>query len=448
MNTGDHQKESGQVLILIAVAFIVLLGFTALAIDGGMIYSDRRQAQNAADAAALAGALQKAEGQLDTTAIAKAEEVLAVNHYDPAQASIVVSTGSDSDGSYFQVQVDLSSITKMFFAHLFGFNEVENKVNAVAKTRGSFGGPEGAAIIAMGDCTIPVKDGGVKHLITLNGGGAEDKGGGLVVLNGDIFLNSPGPDVCPIELTSAPKSIGVLAVNGNIISVGSYDYPWEPMIDPSPITQHDANGGLRIGDPLEGLDEPVCNSNGSVDSPNVYNPGNYGEGYSLDFPTDGDITLKPGIYCIYGDSKNPKDISMASGSSISGDGVVLYLANLGAKFSGQALVHLTAPTDTNCEGTAGDPSNICDYNGMVIFSARGNTAEIEFSGNGHTEVWGTVYALDGSVRADGGGSEQDEWVVRGQVITKNLVGNGSGTFSVLYDDEWIYHGKPKIALTK
>ena len=47
--------ENGQVMILIAIGFAILLGFVALAVDGGMLYSDRRQAQNAADAAALAG---------------------------------------------------------------------------------------------------------------------------------------------------------------------------------------------------------------------------------------------------------------------------------------------------------------------------------------------------------------------------------------------------------
>ncbi len=37
------------------LAFVVLLGFTALAIDGGMVYADRRHAQNGADASSLAG---------------------------------------------------------------------------------------------------------------------------------------------------------------------------------------------------------------------------------------------------------------------------------------------------------------------------------------------------------------------------------------------------------
>ena len=52
----DRQSsEKGQALVLIVLAMVVLLGFTALAVDGGMVYSDRRHAQNASDAASLAG---------------------------------------------------------------------------------------------------------------------------------------------------------------------------------------------------------------------------------------------------------------------------------------------------------------------------------------------------------------------------------------------------------
>jgi hypothetical protein len=40
--------------VLIVVAMVVLLGFTALAVDGSMVYSDRRYAQSAADASSLA----------------------------------------------------------------------------------------------------------------------------------------------------------------------------------------------------------------------------------------------------------------------------------------------------------------------------------------------------------------------------------------------------------
>ena len=55
-NTVEKQPaERGQVLVLLVLGMVVLLGFTALAVDGGMVYADRRQAQNASDASSLAG---------------------------------------------------------------------------------------------------------------------------------------------------------------------------------------------------------------------------------------------------------------------------------------------------------------------------------------------------------------------------------------------------------
>ena len=50
------RKQSGQAVVLVAVAVVVLTAILALALDGGGIYLDRRQIQNAADSAALAGA--------------------------------------------------------------------------------------------------------------------------------------------------------------------------------------------------------------------------------------------------------------------------------------------------------------------------------------------------------------------------------------------------------
>ncbi len=50
------EREQGQAIIILALAMVALLAFAALAIDGGNTYVERRRAQNAADAGALAGA--------------------------------------------------------------------------------------------------------------------------------------------------------------------------------------------------------------------------------------------------------------------------------------------------------------------------------------------------------------------------------------------------------
>jgi Putative Flp pilus-assembly TadE/G-like len=63
MRTPQRQRardDRGAVLVHVAVAILALLAFSALAIDLGAMWVGRRQAQNAADAAALAGALSLA----------------------------------------------------------------------------------------------------------------------------------------------------------------------------------------------------------------------------------------------------------------------------------------------------------------------------------------------------------------------------------------------------
>src|SRR6185436_4073542 len=62
MKRQPQLKERGQALVVIAIAAIALFAFAALAIDGSMVFSDRRHAQNAADTAALDAALAKVRG--------------------------------------------------------------------------------------------------------------------------------------------------------------------------------------------------------------------------------------------------------------------------------------------------------------------------------------------------------------------------------------------------
>ena len=54
-----HQRRSddrGAFTVLLAISLLALLGLTGLVVDGGRAYADHRATQNAADAAALAGA--------------------------------------------------------------------------------------------------------------------------------------------------------------------------------------------------------------------------------------------------------------------------------------------------------------------------------------------------------------------------------------------------------
>jgi hypothetical protein len=85
-------KEKGQTLVIVAIILVVLLGMLAVIIDGGYAYSNRRSAQNAADAAALAGASELCKGNPDSTAISVASNQAGKNNAvaDPYNGDIFV----------------------------------------------------------------------------------------------------------------------------------------------------------------------------------------------------------------------------------------------------------------------------------------------------------------------------------------------------------------------
>ncbi len=63
-----RKNESGQALVLVAVALVILLGFAGLGIDMGNLRYQRRLQQTAADAAAIAGATNLSYGGVQTGA--------------------------------------------------------------------------------------------------------------------------------------------------------------------------------------------------------------------------------------------------------------------------------------------------------------------------------------------------------------------------------------------
>lgn len=56
LGLAERSRQSGATAVIVAICLVVLVGFAALAIDIGFLYSTRNELQNTADAGALAGA--------------------------------------------------------------------------------------------------------------------------------------------------------------------------------------------------------------------------------------------------------------------------------------------------------------------------------------------------------------------------------------------------------
>jgi Flp pilus assembly protein TadG len=93
------RDERGSILVHVTVAIIGLMAFSALVIDYGVMWSSRRQAQNSADAAALAGAVSLAFN--DATdydrARAMAQAVGQENRIFGQKPNVTLGSGNNAD---------------------------------------------------------------------------------------------------------------------------------------------------------------------------------------------------------------------------------------------------------------------------------------------------------------------------------------------------------------
>jgi Flp pilus assembly protein TadG len=170
---GAARRRGGQVLAIFALALFVIVGMVALVLEGGNAFAQQRITQNAADAAANAGAVVLAErlggatrtdAHVDTavTAVAGANDLAApVAYYtdvrgqllrsdgsittDPADAA-VVGSGVNLNAEPFRtnvagVRAGGTRPVPTFFARVIGITQFDASADATAVTGKLVGGP-------------------------------------------------------------------------------------------------------------------------------------------------------------------------------------------------------------------------------------------------------------------------------------------------------------------
>lgn len=105
-----RKEESGQSLVMVVLLLSVLLGFSALVVDVGLLYAEKAKLQNAADAAALAGA----QALPDTAAAKEVAQLYAASN------GFTISL-EDAEAPYdlddTKIRVDVSSTVPYIFAN-------------------------------------------------------------------------------------------------------------------------------------------------------------------------------------------------------------------------------------------------------------------------------------------------------------------------------------------
>lgn len=143
-----YAPERGAILIQVAVASIVLIAFTMFVVDYGILWVSRRQAQNAADAGAMAGAIALAfdnfTDRSDTGPAKTAAYTLATfNEVWEETPDVNITTDvtfplCPDDGTFRCIRVDVyrnqvrSNPLPMWFGQLVGLTDQGVKATATA----------------------------------------------------------------------------------------------------------------------------------------------------------------------------------------------------------------------------------------------------------------------------------------------------------------------------
>lgn len=394
-----HPSEKGQALIVVALAAIGLFGFSALAIDGSMVYSDKRHAQNSADTAAFAGALAHARGQnISTAALDRA----ASNGYNNDTTNNVVSvTLVDSalgdcplNRSGKEITVTITSHVKATFARVIGRDQMTNRVSATTRACGSYTGPpfDGNAIVSLAPSGVGFDANGTADWI-INGGG--------------IYVNSSGNPAATCGGSAgvtAPSvtSVGTTSFGCHTVNIGSTT-TGAPQISPSTYASLFPR-------------QPACNGTATRVS-GVWQPQAGADGSRVAF--DDDKVFAPGLYCV---TNNPG----TTHDTIVGTGVTFYMTDpsFSIKFNGGGSLTATAPVSGEYKGILMYLKPSFDVNGNLL-----NTQAIDMRGNGLGAMVGTIFAPSADVTMFGNSGTA---AIDSQVIAYQVDAGGNADIVVAY----------------
>jgi hypothetical protein len=174
-NAGRPGKQQGAVAIIVGLTIFFLIGFLALVVDLGHVYVAKTELQNAADAAALAGA-KELDGTRDGVfgagrARDKAVEIAGWNNYDfskpvtltnanlsicsaPDSGCILIDSAGDADFPthlFFQVDTGERGLST-WFARLMNIVELRTFGLAVAGRAKSKIAPLAICALELNDC--------------------------------------------------------------------------------------------------------------------------------------------------------------------------------------------------------------------------------------------------------------------------------------------------------
>jgi hypothetical protein len=462
--SNNHRSENGQILLILTVGIVALLGFLALAVDGGMIYADRRFDQNAADASSFAGAgaaaIELQNGNINSNnftctgafnadkspksghvlytpinnAINAALQRAASNNftiqYPLANQHGVEIICNSSGEKYLEVRTVISSTVRTAFAHLFYKGDVRNTVEAVARAATAFSVNAGGSLTHLStDCSTPLRfDGGGSSTINFDGAFTN----GCLRKNGNGDVNSPSPvyyiDECDGWGNSFTKNADNCPTNDTNFPTITKSYDLYPKYY---LEDENSGGNPLTPSQVDDYWDAACPSGpggaAAFESTGPLSPGRYTEFSSKKNGTV--VTLQSGLYCFDG------NFDPGSGTTVqSAEGGVTIIM-LGGSFvmNGNATVVLTASQE---EG----------YENLLFYGAKYNDEVQSFLGSTGSSFSGTIWFPDGYVEL--GGTTDINAFSGAQIVADRIRLHGSAGLNMNYDPADSFTFPSRVSLVK
>lgn len=458
--------ERGQALVIIALMVIGLFGIVALAIDGSAKFSDRRHAQNAADTATMAAALERATALRDgvsnnspttgspttcpppagvlpspvcvallTAGLNRADSNGYDNNLVTNEVDIhnppVSGIYSDCTSTLFNcnnyIQVNITSHVTTYFARVIGIEQTHNIVSSVAiggqssssgipydpkifrgVWAGATGGCDPQDYFLWGGSNYAVNGGIHSNADMQIGGSGSSVNGTSTVVDSLILSGSAAFSPALQPATNAPISDPfATAYTFSSFNTGGVIYNAASAVNRIVITSQKIDAGwLKDHCSMDGV---ACLSSGGV--------------------------LQDGIYVTTSTEQSGFDLG---DSDIHGDGGVGDFANV-TLVSDQGGIKLSGSTNKfypyigNADAT-GSTSFLQGLHGILVatWGHGPNTCKdfILSTGGSNAQYGGFLYAPNGQVELNG----SNETIV-GCVMGNTIKLNGSNS-TITCDDTW------------
>lgn len=441
-----RRRESGISLIFVAIVAIFLIGIMGLAIDSALVLSTAQQLQQAADAAALAGA-RLVQSEIDPTDPSNPYTLTRQAAMDVALANVAAKTAvaidanvsNDPNGDIVVGVWDKAG--GVFIPDLLAPNAVKVRAlrtpdkadgpldlifgPAFGKETSDVGVSATAAVGASGGALMVILDPSMTGALSLNGTVH-------MSVNGDIHVNSSA--ACAADLEGEPEKLQVFtnkvcvngtacynsnAIKGTVVDEEPDCVVPDPLaaVLPSAADWNAERTALLAITPKDGSGNPLT----VIDKSGTFAPGYYSKGLTLSSAMK--VTLQPGTYMF-----GPPGITLKGSSFVTAGNAnpgqcadafagVTILIDQGAKadVSGNgAGMAVTAPT-------SGPLANI------AMFHHRANTgsSQSKITGGGAFVIRGYLYVPGGEAVIGGGPGK-----AIGGLVVDRLSNSGTTSFAI------------------